>query len=100
MNSEEVKNTICEIGEVADLFYMQKNNDAYNKLSGTLIQISDILYKLSTDVDMGMKIDVNKLNQILYEAMNAIENKDSVLLADILQYELVEQFNNLLELLN
>lgn len=96
MKSEDVKSIVCEIDEIADLFYMQRNNEAYNKLNGALVQISDILFKLSVDKDIAIRVDINKLNEVLHDAMNAMEKKDSVLLADILQYELVEQFNNLI----
>lgn len=97
---KEIKNkidhTLEGIQEVVDLLYQEKINQGYQKLNMVIVQIANTIedvfeYKNNNDVD----IDEAKFNSALQEALNAMEEKDIVLLADILQYEIMEQFNEI-----
>jgi len=89
--------TITKIEKVTDLFYKQKNTEGYAELNSTLLNITTAIdqlfeYKLENN---SITIDENKLISNLTEAMHAMEEKDTILLADILQYEIMEQFKNI-----
>ena len=65
---------VIKIEEIVDLFYQQKEHEGYEKLGnllGELILISRPLF-----------------SEKLLMAMTALENRDVVLLADILNYEI------------
>ena len=92
---------ITKIEEVTDLLYKQKNNEGYALLNSALINVTAAIdqlfaYKIENN---SLNIDENKLISNLTEAMHAMEEKDTVLLADILQYEIVEQFKTIVKIL-
>lgn len=98
---ETLSTVIVNIEEVTDLFYKQKNNEGYTRLNSVLINMTNTVeqlfaYKLENN---NVNIDENKLILTLTDAMHAMEKKDTVLLADILQYEIIEQFRSIEKLL-
>lgn len=87
-----------KIEEVTDLLYQQKEHDAYVLLNDTLLVISDTMQLLFTwytenSVDSSSQ---QEMVQILTQAMEAMESKDTVMLADTLKYELGERFESIL----
>lgn len=102
---EEIKDKINEIIENIDnttiLFYQQKIEEGYIQLNtalGLIAQEIICLYQYKKENNQ-LEIDENRLNMMLTEAMQAMENKDLILLADILQYDLKEIFQNILNTL-
>lgn len=85
-----ITDAIKSIEENTSLFYQQKNKEAYEMLNNTielLIKTSNGI--LNSQIDKsGLFIDEQELNTILGNAMNAIENGDSILLSDILCFDL------------
>ena len=85
---EMIIETIQSIEDNTLLFYQQKEN--YEKLESTftmLIQtVNGILETKSKNNDI--YIDEKVLNSILSNAMNAIKLRDTVLLSDILYFDL------------
>lgn len=75
----EILNTITE------LLYQEKKNDAYGLLARCLPILSAILGEM-TDIELQ-----TELMNALKEAMEAMEADDVTLLADILQYEVIEK---------
>lgn len=74
-----------------DLFYQNKIDEGYKKLDNTLVKISDAIEEvIKYQENSGQDIQGEKIVGILTEAMDALEKKDTLLLADILQYELKE----------
>lgn len=88
------KNTILEaIRAIEDntlLFYQQKNKEAYEKLDNTLnlliISINNILEL--KNVEKKLDIDELMINAVLESSMAAIEAGDTILLSDILFFDL------------
>ena len=75
----------------SDLFYQNKRDEGYKHLDNTLVKISDAIEEvIRYQNDSGQDIQGEKVVGILTEAMKALEMKDALLLADILQYDLKE----------
>lgn len=94
-----VKKSVTEIEEVVELFYQQKLQEALDKfqvvISGMMTAIDTLFtYKAENE---GFEIDEIKITNTLKDAMKALEDRDMVLLADILQYDYLEYMNELLE---
>lgn len=79
---------IAHIDTITEALYQQKTVEAYEML-GNFITL--LMNELKTE---NLKVkETEEFNAILSSAMNAMENQDGVLLADILNYELRECFN-------
>lgn len=94
-----LKVAINDVKSTTDLFYQQKEHDAYVKFNTALESISSVVEKLffmynETGFPEFSQEDF-MLN--LNNAMNALQEKDAVLLADVLQYDLLEQFEKILK---
>ncbi len=73
------------IGEVTDLLYQQKIPEGYSRLNGL---IQDLSVYITTITDEEQQ---DALLETVKEALAAMQDNDTTLLADILQYELVEK---------
>ena len=89
-----IEETIKCVEATASLFYQQKNQEGFQALepliNGIMTTVNHIQdYQLS-----GHKIifEDQIFNTVLTAAMKAIEEKDTVLIADILIYEVNEMF--------
>ena len=91
---EKIEYIIQLIGDVTMSFYQNKLNEGYQKLE----QLISVIGITMTDLpsDHVMKLIESKINIILTDALNAMEEQDSLLLADIMEYELKEEFKKLL----
>jgi ElaB/YqjD/DUF883 family membrane-anchored ribosome-binding protein len=97
---EEIIKVLQSIDQTTELFYQQKEQEGYKNLEYTL----DILIKTINEMliykkeksDNFKDIQENKINEILTEAMNALEQKDTILLSDILNYDLKEALKELI----
>lgn len=87
-----IMNTIDSIEETCVSFYQQRNDEGYLLLDNTiklLMKVIDELYILkSKGIDVG--INENELMTKLSEAMNALQIKDTILLSDIMQFEVLD----------
>lgn len=90
---ERIEDTKNKIEEVTKLFYQQKASDAYEQLEIVLTlitQIVDMIYDM--DINPNIREENTKvLIGALQETLQAMEDKDSVLVADILKYEVEEK---------
>lgn len=94
-----VKKSVTEIEEVVELFYQQKLQEALDKFQiviGGMMTAIDTLFTYKAENE-GFEIDEIKITNTLKDAMKALEDRDMVLLADILQYDYLEYMNELLE---
>ena len=82
MNKELLRE---ELEQVTEMFYQQKSKDGYEKLQVLLADIS--LYVSGVQDEEQQQ----ELLETLTEALDAMEQKDTTLLADILKYELLEK---------
>lgn len=90
---------INDVKSTTDLFYQQKEHDAYVKFNTTIESISSVVEKLFIMYNETAFPEFSQENLMLNlnNAMNAMQEKDAILLADILQYDLLEQFENILK---
>lgn len=90
---EQIENAKNKIEEVTELFYQQKTADAYDQLEIVLTlitQIVDMIYDMDINPDIREE-NTKVLMGALQETLQAMEDKDSVLVADILKYEVEEK---------
>lgn len=93
---DKIKEVIELIQVTTDSFYQQKDNHGYNTLNimlGRLMNVIDELNQIKEEIEF----DKNQFNENLRETLNALENKDTVLLSDLLVYEVKEQLLSVLE---
>ena len=85
-----VPDVISAIEDNTSLFYQQKNKEGYEMLDKTLALLINITNGvLDSQKDKSeIYIEEQDLNTILANAMNAIENGDTILLSDILYFDL------------
>lgn len=91
----EIDNVINELHQIVDLLYKQDKDNAYIKLNTGLISLSNLIdniYRFNINNE-NYSFDVNKLTLALGEGLNAMELFDLTLLADILNYEIIELLN-------
>jgi len=81
---ENIKDVISEIEITTNLFYQQKNQEGFTELEGIIYLLNNITNRVSELELEGNHVNINIL------AMNALENLDTILLSDILNYELKE----------
>ncbi len=96
---EIVEKSVKEIEEVVGLFYQQKLQEALAKFEGAIGNIMtaiDTLFTYKAENE-GFSIDENRITNTLKDAMKALEDRDMVLLADILQYDYLEYMQELLD---
>lgn len=93
---DKLDDVIETIDVNTDLFYQNKIDEGYKNLDNTLGKISGIINDvIMYQEESGKDTQGEKIISILTEAMKALENKDALLLADILQYDLKELFEEI-----
>ena len=85
------------IAKTAELFYTQKESAGYLAFGELLTPLSSILDGLFVLQNSNGKpeFDQQELLQLFSEAMKAMENRDAILLADILQYDMLDKFEEI-----
>ena len=96
-----LEESILLMRQTTELFYQQKTDEGYQQLDSTLAVLTETMGRIFKYKEEGhdILIDEHQLVQVLTEAMKAMEEKDTVLLSDILQYELEELLNLVLSVL-
>lgn len=86
-----IKTTIEKIEELTNYFYKQKNKEGFAQLDQLILILMNTLDQLFFYQSENNKIyiDDTKVNNRLSEAMIAIQMKDTILLADILKYDII-----------
>lgn len=84
MNQESLMQVKNLLSQVIDLLYQENIAPAYAGLAAVLPQLEAVLAQLSPEVQQ-------ELTEKLQSALAAMEDGDNTLLADILQYEILEQ---------
>lgn len=98
---EKITQNIKEIDEVVEMFYQQKTQDAYTCLDpvlGNLLEAIDAIVAYQQE-HAELEIDVNGLTEALKEALSAIEERDAILMADVLKYEVIEKLEAMMAVL-
>lgn len=94
---DEIDRAINEIKAVTDAFYKQDTAAGYRSLERGLGAIDNAVNAIFEYKKQNNKaeIDTDIITATLKNAMEAIEKKDSILLSDILNYELTEQLEEI-----
>ena len=80
------------IKEITALFYQNNNQQALESMPVLL----DNIIKMTSVLDVNENVsedDKNELVKVLTEALKAMEERDYVLLADVLQYDMMDVLN-------
>lgn len=96
---ELVENTLGEVRESVDLFYQQKTGEAlqqFDVVLGKVMTMVDTLFAYKESHEE-FPLDEEKVKSALTEALGALEEKDMILLADIIQYDFMEYVEELLD---
>lgn len=97
--NKRINKVIQDIDEITAMFYQQKNNDAYirlERLISEIAQMIDLLYTLPMDQEI-RENNTKLLTETLQETLQAMSAGDTVLVADILKYEVSERLTNIAE---
>ncbi len=95
----QMREIMQQIDQVTELFYQQKEQEGYgalNALLADLVASIDVLYQYKQQHEE-ISFDEQEFQAALVDAMNALEEKDAVLLADILKYDIYEKFEAVVE---
>lgn len=92
-----IETSISKIEEATDLFYQHKDHEGYLRLDEIIGQLMELADGLKDIVNEKPDINVQEFLEILTEAMNALQERDTVLLSDILQYDLTDQLHSIRE---
>lgn len=90
---KNIENVIHEIDDVVEMFYQQKTKDAYIQLDSVLadlLQVVDPIHAYEVEHPDG-GVDSAELTNALKETLSAMEEKDAILTADVLKYEVNEK---------
>lgn len=96
---ELVKKVLEEVKENIALFYQQKTGEAlqqFGDVLGKVMNMVDILFQYKEGHD-AFPLDEEKVKTSLTEALAALEEKDMILFADIIQYDFVEYLEDLVQ---
>lgn len=92
---EQIQNTVRRINEVTELLYQKKNNEAFSRFDDVLLMLASLAEEIFSANEVVSEEKASFL-KLLKEAMNAMENKDFILLSDILQYDIIELLENII----
>ncbi len=77
-------------------FYQQNNDSGYqllNTVLGSLLNVIEELTYLKNNKIVS--VDIESINKILESALQALESHDTVLFADIMQFEIIDLLKNI-----
>ena len=84
MNQNSVKQIMDNLTQVTDLLYQENVTPAYAQLAVALPQLEQVIMQVNQEIQL-------ELTEKLRSALEAMEDGDNTLLADIIQYEILEQ---------
>jgi hypothetical protein len=85
----EINDIIEKLQIIAELLYQERISDAYSELFPLLPRI-ELLISTTDNDDFTQEV-ISKLKL----ALEAMESEDTLLLADVIQYELLECLSNM-----
>ncbi len=96
---QSLNENIQKVEDMIDDLYHQNNQLAYEKLIKVVDSLNEIIVFISEMDVRPRELDeaCNKLAKDLKEAMSALIEKDTILLADIFNYEIKGTLSNMIE---
>ena len=92
-----IASTVQMVRETTELFYQQKAAEGYAKMQETIagiMQVADALHEYKCAHEE-FPLEEARIAGSLTDAVNAMEAGDTVLLADILEYDFIEYLQEL-----
>lgn len=99
MIRKNIESTIANLEIMAVYFYQQKNeeaNEMLNPLFGQLGNTMDEIAYLAKE-QPELPIEMNEMNHVLNKALQALQEKDTILFSDIINFEFLVQLRVLLK---
>ena len=90
MDQKLLKDTILGLEKMCDLFYQDKIQVAYGELNSLLMNLEKV-------ISMFAEEEQEHIKDKLMEALDALEQQDFTLYADIMNYEIKELLGNYAE---
>lgn len=88
----EIDNLIIKIGEITSLLYQNNTSSAYKFFNNIMPQLNDIIAEFIEDIPRFKQFDVDIPQEVILSQLDnlldAFENKDTIMLADTLEYEI------------
>lgn len=96
---KHIKINVQGIDNVTDMFYQQKEKEAYLLLDDVLKDMMSLVEELliCQKSEKNQTYDIEGLTVVLKEALSALERRDSILVADILKYEIKKKLEMMVE---
>lgn len=102
---ELIKNNIVDLcnslEKLTVLFYQRNNDEGMKELNPILNQIFNVTEELTYLKTQNEKltIDINKINECLNSALNALQQKDTIMFSDVLRFELMPELEDIKRIL-
>jgi hypothetical protein len=91
-----IDNIKYDIEQLTICFYQRKDKEAWDMLDQVLAQLANVMDEISymKTENVALPIDIGKLNQSLGNALQALQNSDTILFSDILRFEFLVEIMN------
>lgn len=96
---KEIETVINDLDSIVEMFYQQKVQEAYSELNtalGKIMEITEVVQNYTAQ-NSDKEINMDILLNVLKETLSAMEERDVVLVADVLKYEVIEKLNDIAE---
>lgn len=96
---KEIETVINDLESIVEMFYQQKVQEAYSELNtalGKIMEITEVVQNYTAQ-NPDKEIYMDDLLNALKETLSAMEERDVVLVADVLKYEVIEKLNDVAE---
>ena len=98
IRKKQIELILDKIQDAVDLFYQQNNVEAFEKFGNIIEDMTNAVDMLASYKNeySEFEMDEAKICGILNEAMEALEAGETIMMADIIQYDFVEYISDLL----
>lgn len=96
---KDIETVINDLESIVEMFYQQKVQEAYSGLNtalGKIMEITEVVQNYTAQ-NSDKEIYMDDLLNALKETLSAMEERDVVLVADVLKYEVIEKLNDVAE---
>lgn len=96
---ENVNALLQELDHITELFYQQKLQEAYDGLQEVITHMMDTVNQVFSwkQEHPDFSLDEEGLADALKETLSVMEEQDTVLIADVLKYEVMEKFQDIVD---
>lgn len=89
---ENLKKFIVLTEKMTTYFYQQNKNSGYELYDEVLTSLANIMDELSYLNDQKiLEVDIVKINSMLEKALQALMNQDTIMFADVMNFEIINE---------